>query len=119
MFIKEFLNFYKQKIDQGHEELQLCGIASTIISLAISSTKSLFQFDSTHPSLRKIYLLVIFSIFNRFSKKCAMDVVEIVKWTCEETKIHQWDEKWWDISLEFFEKIEEKLPEIRKDAKIN
>lgn len=48
-----------------------------------------------------------------------MDVVEIVKWTCEETKIHQWDEKWWDISLEFFEKIEEKLPEIRKDAKIN
>ncbi|WP_157794042.1 phage exclusion protein Lit family protein [Paenibacillus donghaensis] len=119
LFIKEFLNFYKQKIDQGHEELQLSGIASAIIYMAISSTKSPFQFDSTHPSLRKRYLLVIFSIFNRFSKKCAMDLVEIVKCTCEETKLHSWDEKWWVISPEFFEKIEEKLPEIRKNAKIN
>lgn len=55
-FIREFLKYYKQKLVQEHEVLQLFGIASAIISMAITSTNSPLQFSSTHPSLRTRYM---------------------------------------------------------------
>lgn len=120
LFINEYLRYDKQAPGPKLEGLQLCGIASSIISLALSTSiesKSTLRNGKTHPAISQRYRLILFKIQVLSGKDMAKEVVETVNWFCEESNYYFWEEKWWTIHEGFFEELEKRMPEILANSR--
>ncbi|QNR65302.1 hypothetical protein IAQ67_15490 [Paenibacillus peoriae] len=113
--VRDYLRSYDLDLSQKHLDLQICGVASSIISMALSSGSPLLD-GRSHPSIRKRYGSVIFSIQRLFGKVFAQEANKMVDWFCAESGYHQWREIWWTLPSNYFDEIEKLIPELEKNA---